>query len=216
MKKLTAILLTVVAAVCALSVNAFAGRMPWMYADKWEGAKVSDSYNGHALVMRAPGTAYFDFHPSDRDKSFFIYLDAGNYEGRGKSTVTLDCFDGDGNTVASFGSITITDDGSYHRYEVGVPAAGTYAAVPEGTKVMRVSMTFTEGKNSPFFHIGADFSSVAATDLSITGWEVLEKDRLVDADTAPWAHWVLVGFVFAVAVIMMIFAKVRKKYRKGK
>ena len=216
MKRFAAVILTVAAAVCVLSVSAIAGKMGWMYAGNWKGAKASRAQDELHLVMREPGTAYYDFSVADDYKCFFVYIEAGNYEGRGKSMVTLDCLDREGNTVSTFGSAEIPDDGSYHRIQLGEAESGMYAAIPEGTAVMRLSMTFEEGKNSPYFDVGADFSGMKATDLSIKEWTVSEKYKLVDAETTEYAHWVLVGFVFAVAGIMMIFAKVRKKYRKGK
>lgn len=217
MKRLVSLLLVFAAAV-SFSVTAFAGRRGWDYAENWSGnvIEVTDSRDVTYLVMKESGTAYYDFDILPDWRYFYLIVHAGNYQGRGKCSFTLDCLDEDGNTVAALGSVEIPDDGSFYRTEFGYIPNGITAKIPEGTAVMRLSIIFEGGKNSPYFNVSAEFSDQAANVAPETAWSVPEKMSEVSVETTPLSLILSVGFVCGVALVMMIIARVRKKYKRGK
>ena len=219
MKRFAAMILAAFLAVCTLSVTASAGQRSWDYAENWQGAKVTEVKDRRGvtyLVMYEPGTAYYDFHISPGEKYFYLAVYAGNYRGRGGCSFRLDCLDETGNTVSTFGSTDIPDDGSFYRTELGYAPDGIYYVIPEGTAVMRLSVIYEGGKNSPYFSVSADFSGSAANVHPDTEWTVPLKQSPVDVETTTLGLIISIGFVCAVAGVMMIVAKVRKKYTKGR
>ena len=120
MKRLAALILAVLLAVCTLSLTASAERQDCEYAENWQGAKVAEVTDRHGityLVMNEPGTAYYDFHINPDERYFYLVVRAGNYQGRGGCSFRLDCLDESGNTVNTFGSTVIAGDGSFYRTE---------------------------------------------------------------------------------------------------
>lgn len=220
MKRFAAVILAVMLAVCTLSVTASAGQRSWDRAEYWQGAKVTEVTDMRGvtyLVMKEPGTAYYDFDADPPGyKYFYLVVRAGNYQGRGGCRFRLDCLDGDGNTVSTFGSTEIPDDGYFYRTELGYAPDWMYYAIPEGTSVMRLSVIYEGGKNSPYFEISADLSESSANVRPDTEWTVPVKQSRVEVETTALGLIISIGFVCAVAGVMMIVAKVRKKYTKGR
>ena len=219
MKRLAALILAALLAVCTLSLTASAERQDCEYAENWQGAKVAEVTDRHGityLVMNEPGTAYYDFHMNPDERYFYIVVRAGNYQGRGGCSFRLDCLDESGNTVNTFGSTVIAGDGSFYRTELGYAPDGVYFVIPEGTAAMRLSVIYEGGKNSPYFDVNADFSAFAANVHRDSEWTAPVKQSQVDVETTTLGMVLSVGFVCAVAGIMMIVAMVRKKYTKGR
>ena len=217
MKKFVSLLLAVFT-VISLSVTAFAGRRGWDYAENWVGnvTEVTDSRGVQYLVMKEPGTAYYDFDILSGWRYFYLIVRAGNYQGRGKCSFTLDCLDEAGNIISSPGSTEIPDDGSFYRTELGYIPKGITAKIPEGTVVMRLSIKFEGGKNSPYFDVTAEFSDDAANVTPEAVWSVPEKMSQVEVETTPMSMILSIGFVCGVALVMMIVARIRKKYKRSK
>lgn len=218
MKRIAAVIFALVLSVITLSVTASAGRTGCDLASNWSGgvSEIQDMRGVHYLVLKEPGTAYYDFDISPGEKYFYLIVWAGNYQGRGKCSFTLDCLGESGKLVSTLGSVDIPDDGNFYRTELGYIPDGITAEIPEGTAVMRLSINFEGGKNSPYFQVSASFSDRAVSVTPKAVWTAPEKSKQVDVETTAMSFWLSIGFVCAVAVIMMIVALIRKKYTKGK
>ena len=155
--------------------------------------------------------AVLEFDVSD---GMYVFCDAGNYNGHGVCTLTLECIGADGTELFSYGSVTLPSDGYFYR--AGIGDSTMYAGLAEGTEKVRLTIECDAG-DSPYFRTLSVYTDdTTARDMSVSGWELSERMSHIDLGTSLSDRLILIGFVCAVAGIMMIVAKTRNKYRKGK
>ena len=153
----------------------------------------------------------------DVSEGMYVFCDAGNYTGHGVCTLTLDCIGADGASLFSYGSVTLPSDGYFYRASIGNGAM--YAGLAEGTEKVRLTIECAAAgtADSPYFRALSVYTDdTTARDMSVSGWELSERMLHLDLGTSLSDRLILIGFVCAVAGIMMIVAKARNKYRKGK
>ena len=156
----------------------------------------------------------------------YAYVIAGGYHSESDGvtdngvncvcTVDMKLFDENGEQVISpeLGSavLIIPADGAFHRWSIG--SEDMYAGLPENVK--RVCLTVSGMNDTAYIrslYLGS--SDTKARDMSALKWEVHDVGN-IDANTGTAQRIIMIGFICAVAAVMMIFAKVRGKYRKGK
>ena len=128
-------------------------------------------------------------------------------------SVRLECLDASGERVMpSYPVLEIPADHIFHRYSIGKDTM--YAGLPDDVSKIRV--TFTAYDSRQYIRAMQIMSDdTAARDMSVTEWEIHDLGN-INAQTTKADYFIMVGFIAAVSLIMMIFAKVRNKMKKGK
>ena len=156
----------------------------------------------------------------------YTYVIAGGYhsESNGVTDNGVNCvcslnimlLDENGEQVISpdLGSpvICIPADGAFHRWSIGNDEM--YAGLPENVKSVKLTVS---GENNTAYikSLYISSSDTQSRDMSALKWEVNHLGN-IDAQTGTMQRIVMIGFICLVAAVMMIFAKVRGKYKKGK
>ncbi|MBR5089651.1 MAG: hypothetical protein IK093_09490 [Ruminiclostridium sp.] len=216
MKRIAALLLCIAAAIfCGIRAYAMEQTYTLTMENRtgWSGTPLTYIANrGDYFCLSDPsGSAYIELDAGDA-VSVYAYFDAGNYEGRGTTSQKLEYLD-DGGAVIGCIAGEITANGKYARYEYG--SQELYTALPEGTKRLRFALS---GGSAYLRNLNITLSSIHAYEVTSDegGWNVSGALDNVEINTSALDHWILVGFVFAVALIMMISVKIRNGYKKGK
>ena len=228
MKRTAAALLALVLAVCSLAVCASA------QAASFELTENTMSQLSPELLEYMPEQRFFHFLNSGSVSAeipvsggIYLYITAGGYHSPANGVtdnginrvcvVKLTFFDENDEVVVmpfnnSDAVINIPADGMFHRWSIGNDAM--YAGLPDNVK--RAVLTVSAENDTAYIksmYIGS--SDTTARDMSALEWTVNDMGS-INAQTSRADFLIMLGFVCAVAVIMMIFAKFRKKYRKGK
>lgn len=156
----------------------------------------------------------------------YAYVAAGGYHSSSNGvtdngvncvcTINLSFFDENGERVIEedLGAavICIPADGVFHRWSVGTDTM--YAGLPENVKRMTLTVS---GMNDTAYikSLYISSSDTKARDMSALKWEVHDVGN-IDAHTGTMQRIIMIGFICLVAAVMMIFAKIRGKYKKGK
>ena len=154
----------------------------------------------------------------------YLYVTLGGYHSEANGVtdnginsvchITLTCLDENGEVAKVSRNtkvVLVPADGTFRRYSLG--SEDMYMGLPEEVKT--VSLT-VYGENSTAYvrNIYITSSDTAARDMTSQDWEVHSMGN-INAQTSRTDYIIMVGFVCAVALIMMIVAKVRQKYKKG-
>ena len=155
----------------------------------------------------------------------YAYVAAGGYRSESNGvtdngvncvcTIKMTFFDENGDAVLVPNAdvlIMIPADGKFHRWSIGKDTM--YAGLPENVK--RLSLTVGGMNDTAYIKsIYISTSDMIARDMSALDWEYHDVGN-IDAQTGTMQRIVMIGFICLVAAVMMIFAKVRGKYKKGK
>ncbi len=155
----------------------------------------------------------------------YVYVTAGGYRSPANGvtdngincvcTVKLTFFDENGDVVVVLHAdplIFIPADGAFHRWSIGTDAM--YAGLTDNIK--RATLTVSAKNDTAYIksmYIAS--SDIVARNMSGNKWEVNDMGN-INAQTTMADRLIMIGFVCAVALIMMIVAKVRQKYKRGK
>jgi hypothetical protein len=153
----------------------------------------------------------------------YAYVTAGGYYSASNGvtdngencvcTIKMTFFDENGDKViVPHGDpiILIPADGAFHRWSIG--SDEMYCGLPENVK--RVNLDVGAQNDTAYIKsLYISTSDMIARDMSAHKWEVHDVGN-INAQTGTVQRIIMIAFICAVAGIMMIFAKVRSKYRK--
>lgn len=155
----------------------------------------------------------------------YVYMTLGGYKSTSDGVtdngincvcrVNIGFLDENGETVILPGYddvLIVPADGKFRRLSFG--REDMYAGLPENVKMMHIDI-HSENDTAYMRNLYMTSSDTAARDMSLDEWEIHEMDN-INAQTSRADHWIMVGFVFAVALIMMIFAKAKKNIASKK
>ena len=128
-------------------------------------------------------------------------------------SVRLECLNDSGeNVMPAFPVLQIPADHLFHRYSIGKDTM--FAGLPED--VSKVRVTFAAYDTRQYIRaMQITSDDTAARDMSVSEWEIHDLGN-INAQTTKADYFIMVGAVAVVALIMMIFAKVRNNIKKGK
>ena len=156
----------------------------------------------------------------------YVYTAVGGYRSESNGvddngincvcTVKISFYDENGEEIiapeAGASVVCVPADGTFHRLSIGDDAM--YAGLPENAK--KVKLTVTGENNTAYIKsLYISSSDTKARNMSSLKWEDNSLGN-IDAQTGTMQRIVMIGFICLVAAVMMIFAKVRGKYKKGK
>ncbi len=158
------------------------------------------------------------------DRGLYLFITVGGYEsgsgsGAGDNGINCgceiipECFDKDGNIIApAYAKLFTPADGTFSRYRIG--ADDKYSGLPEGTEKIRLTINAV-GDRQYIRALEIHTSDTKAMDLSLREWES-HKLGNINSETTRADYWIMVGFVVAVAAVMIIVRKARDNSRKKK
>ncbi len=128
--------------------------------------------------------------------------------------ISLEYLDSDGNEVSGpmTGAITMSPaDGKFHSWRIGTDSM--YAALPENVSTARLTVT---GLNDTAY-IKSMYIAAGDTHARDTSDALWQHDDIgnINAQTRPIDYIIMVGGVFAAALIMFGFRKWRERIKKG-
>ncbi len=218
MKKLFFLIAAVVMAI-SMSVTAYAEHDTNLMKayDKvaWEGDTVyyEDAY-GTLSFKGDSGKAYVKF-PTEGALGVWFYFVMGNLSGKGTGNCILEFLDENGEVIHFYETEKNNGNGSFNRYELGSEVG--YAAVPENTENVRVTLCYDGGEQSPYFrNFSLILSNNNTVDSSINEWDVSGKLEIVQVGVTRTEHLIWIIFVALVALIMFGARKLTDKVKKVK
>ncbi len=127
--------------------------------------------------------------------------------------ISLEYFDSEGNEVSGpmTGAITMSPaDGKFHSWRIGTDEM--YSAVPENVSTARLTVT---GLNDTAY-IKSMYIAAGDTHARDTSDALWQHDYIgnINAQTRPADYLIMVGGVFAVALLMFGFRKWRDRIKK--
>ncbi len=181
----------------------------------WEGdALYYEKDYGTLSFKGESGTASVTF-PTEGSMGMWFYFDMGNLSNKGTGFVSVDFLNTDGNTVESLSTEKNSGNGSFNRYELG--SEEEYFAVPENSALIRITLNYTEGKQSPYFR---NFSLVLSNNHTINSalkeWDVSGKLQIIQVGVTRADHIMWVVFVVLTAFMMLGVRKILDRIRKPK
>lgn len=209
MRKLVTVLLSVAfAAVLSLSVSAETANLLSDYNKGWSGVGVTYDENHGTINLTEKGSAYREFDVNGADGLYF-YCDMGNYSGKGTGNVTLEILGENNEILSSFATDNDQQNGSYRRYTLG---SSGYIVIPEEAEKLKVTLKFSEGESSPFFrNFYLDMNSDSVRSELVTTFTVSGDLTLVNNNVSGSQYWIMVVFVFLVALGMFFVRKALDK-----
>ncbi len=125
----------------------------------------------------------------------------------------VECFDSDGNEITpAYSMAAVPADGAFYSMSIGKD--DKYSGLPENTAKVRFTIT-ASGNRQYLKSLSIISSDMKARDLSVREWEYHRLNN-INANTTSAGYWIMVVFVFAVALIMFGVRKYRDKIRSRK
>lgn len=158
------------------------------------------------------------------DRGLYLFVTVGGYEsgsGNGEADnginygceIRLDCYDAGGEMISpAYDKVFTGADGTFSRYSIG--AGDKYSGLPDGTEKIRLTINAV-GDKQYIKALEIHTSDTVAVNMSDREWEIHRLGN-IDAQTTRFDYWIMVGFVVAVAAVMIVFRKARDNIRKKK
>lgn len=212
MRKLVSVLFALaVSLVLSVSASAETNNLLADYNTGWTGTEVIYNKDHGTVNLALVGSAYREFDVNGADGLYF-YFDMGNYSGKGTGNVVLDILKEDGSVLATYATDNDPQNGSYRRYTLGSTG---YLVVPEDAEKVRITLSFKDGESSPFFrNFFFDMNSDSTRSELVTEFTVSGDLTLVQNNVSSSQYWIMVVFVFLVALSMFFVRKHLDKVKK--
>lgn len=220
MKRLAAFLVCIAAAVfCGISAS----------ASEYTFALTPENVSEYEAVEYLPEQQIYHFTGAGSISSeipaydgLYVRVIAGGYRSESNGVtdngvncvcrVDVDCIYEDGQEYSLSGTALVPADGTFWCNDIGTDTM--FAGLPDGVEKIRLTVTgMNETAYIKTLRIVSD--NTQARDKSDYIWHQTKVGN-INAQTSRADRFILIGFVCAVAVIMMISAKIRDKYRKGR
>ena len=182
----------------------------------------SITYQSEQRIYRlTQGDSYTAEIPASSAVYMFVVIggyESGSGSGDGDNGVSCGCeiipvcVDKNGGIISAYDKVFTPADGTFGRYSIG--ADDKYSGLPDGTDRIRLTIKAV-GARQYIRALEIHTSDTIAADLTLREWETHTLGN-INAQTTRADYWIMVGFVAAVAAVMIVFAKLREKYRKGK
>ncbi len=186
------------------------GELPWAGRPLVYSAEHKTLSFGEYNPNYLPYDSAFLSFPTDGAEGLWFYVDAGSYENGGEILVSVDFLDASGAQLEFSEPEKTEKDGSFHRYQLGLE--DKYAAIPENTEKIRVSLHFDAEGETPYFR--NFFLKLGGTETAPPEWTVSDKLELVQTKVSSSQYWT---WVFIIATVpILLFAARKMKERAGK
>ena len=148
----------------------------------------------------------------------YIYCDMGGFgtydNGAGSgSNISFTCYDENGEIVEPYPAVMLVpSDGMFHRAGIGTDAM--FAGLPENVRSIKLSIS--AHKNHYIKSVYISSSDTAARDMSAFKWSDIGTVGKIEPTVTAASYWIMVGGVFAAALIMFGVRKWIDRIKKGK
>ncbi len=158
------------------------------------------------------------------DRGLYFFVTVGGYEsanGSGSADngircgceIRLDCYDSEGEVITPVYDTIFTEaDGVFCRWSIG--SDDMYSGLPENTKKVRLTIK-ADAERQYIKALEMHTSDTVALNKTLREWES-HKLGNINAQTTLADYWIMVGFVAAVAAVMIVFRKIRDSIRNKK
>lgn len=151
--------------------------------------------------------------PTDDLLGFWFYADMGNFDSKGTGYIDVSFLDSDNNVVKSFTTEENSGNGSFNRYQLG--SSEEFAAVPEGSEKVQVTLFFENGEKSPYFrNLSLVLSDSRTVNTDINDWTVSGKLQIVQVGVTRTDHLIWIGIVVLVPLMMFVTRRFMDKAKR--
>lgn len=157
-------------------------------------------------------------HEIPVSSAVYICCDMGGFgsydngEGSG-SNIQYTCYDENGDiTVPLPIVVLVPSDGAFHRVQIGTDSK--YAGIPENVRSIKLSVSADSNHYIKSLHISS--SDTMARDMSAFEWTDAGSSGRIEPNATRATYWIMVGGVFAAALIMFGVRKWIDRIKKGK